>query len=177
MILTSSHSVSRNGAHDPTKLGGFYRLTVDFNHVILSTAFLAPYKMALEKQDIGPQVNGFQTQLPPRDTRHSTTALYRSTLFVSPCPYPGLPLVDVGLYFLQQCGGAQRRARPKALKRRRRRADRATQAGPSNRTGAQTAKKRKPGSRITKDFGGDGKALDDGTPGGPGTGFRKQARR
>jgi len=77
----------------------------------------------------------------------------------------------------RQCGGAQQRARPKTLKRRRRRADRPSQPGPSNHTGAQTAKKRKPGSRVTKGFGDDGKTLDDGTPGGPGTGFRKRAQR
>ncbi|KAF9648831.1 WLM-domain-containing protein [Thelephora ganbajun] len=74
------------------------------------------------------------------------------------------------------CGGAQRQARPRTLKRRRQRADHASHASPSNHTGAQTAKRRKPGSRITKDFGGDGKTLNDGTPDGPGTGFRKRAQ-
>ena len=88
-----------------------------------------------------------------------------------------LPIVDVELCFPRQCGGAQRRARPKTLKRRRRRADHASQAGPSNHTGAQTTKKRKPGSRVTKNFGSDGKTLNEGTPGGSGTGFRKQAQR
>jgi hypothetical protein len=77
----------------------------------------------------------------------------------------------------RQCGGAQRKTRPKTLKRRHRRADRIPQPGPSNHTGAQTAKKRKPGSRVTKDFGGDGKNLNDGIPGGTGTGFKKRAQR
>ena len=98
------------------------------------------------------------------------------------CPSPLLVSNHSSLTFgpvlpPRQCGGAQQRARPKTLKRRRRRADKTSQAGPSNHTGAQTTKKRKPGSRVTKDFGGDGQALNDGTPGGLGTGFRKQAQR
>ncbi|KAI0049739.1 WLM-domain-containing protein [Auriscalpium vulgare] len=73
------------------------------------------------------------------------------------------------------CGGAQRRARP-ARKRRRQ-----TTAGPSTQTGAQTAKRRKAGSRVMAPgtFEGDGRALnadieDDGRK-KAGTGFRKQA--
>ena len=87
------------------------------------------------------------------------------------------PALTFGPASPRQCGGAQQRARPTTLKRRRRRADRTSKAGPSNHTGAQTAKKRKAGSRVAKDFGGDGKALNDGTPGGSGAGFRKRAQR
>lgn len=75
------------------------------------------------------------------------------------------------------CGGAHNRARPTSLRRRRNRQP----AGPSNHTGAQTAKKRKAGSRVTASgtFKGSGRALnedasdDDGKKGG--TGFRKKA--
>lgn len=75
------------------------------------------------------------------------------------------------------CGGAHSRARPASFSARRRR----RQAGPSNHTGAQTAKKRKAGSRVTaKDaFIGGGKALnddiDDEEEKKVGTGFRKKA--
>lgn len=89
----------------------------------------------------------------------------------------GRPSLTFRPVFSRQCGGAQERARPKTLKRRRQRADRSSQAGPSNHTGSQTAKKRKPGSRVTKDFGGDGKTLNDGTPGASGAGFRKRTQR
>lgn len=99
-----------------------------------------------------------------------------------PCLSPSFliitsPLLTSSPALLRQCGGAQRRTRPKTLKRRRRRADRSPQAGPSNHTGAQTAKKRRPGSRVTKDFGRNGKTLNDGTPGGTGTGFKKRSQR
>ena len=74
--------------------------------------------------------------------------------------------------------GAQSRARPAPRKRRRSQA-----AGPSNRTGAQTARKRKPGTRVrAKDaFTGAGRALNDDIEDEKlkkvGTGFRKQAGR
>ncbi|KAI0077919.1 WLM-domain-containing protein [Panus rudis PR-1116 ss-1] len=71
------------------------------------------------------------------------------------------------------CGGAQSRARPSALRRRRN----TRKAGPSNHTGAQTEKKRKAGSRVTSKtaFKGDGKALNEGQEGSGGTGFGKKA--
>ncbi|KAI0787641.1 WLM-domain-containing protein [Fomes fomentarius] len=84
----------------------------------------------------------------------------------------GLDPVDLPEYM---CGGAQTRTRPTALRRRRR------QAGPSNRTGAQIAKKRKPGSRVTAKglFKGTGRALNedeqDEEQKKAGVGFRKQA--
>ncbi|KAI9061300.1 WLM-domain-containing protein [Trametes sanguinea] len=74
------------------------------------------------------------------------------------------------------CGGAQSRARPTALRRRRRQ-----QAGPSNHTGAQTAKRRKAGSRVTAQgtFRGSGRALNDDLTDEDakkaGSGFRKRA--
>ncbi|CDO68948.1 hypothetical protein BN946_scf185000.g91 [Trametes cinnabarina] len=76
------------------------------------------------------------------------------------------------------CGGAQSRARPTALGRRRRRRQ---QAGPSNHTGAQTAKRRKAGSRVTAQgtFKGSGRALNedltDEDAKKAGAGFRKKA--
>jgi hypothetical protein len=69
------------------------------------------------------------------------------------------------------CGGAQTRARPARTRRRR--------GGPGT-TGAQTAKRRKAGSRVTaKDaFGGGGTALNaDAEDKKAGAGFRKQAGR
>ena len=75
-----------------------------------------------------------------------------------------------------QCGGAQSRARPSARRRRRQ-----PVAGPSTLTGAQTAKRRKAGSRITAagTFNGSGQALnaDDEYKKIAGTGFRKKAGR
>ncbi|KAI5121211.1 hypothetical protein M0805_007221 [Coniferiporia weirii] len=77
------------------------------------------------------------------------------------------------------CGGAQTRSRPKSYGRRgqaRRRV-----AGPSKHTGAQTEKKRKPGTRVTAKgkFKGEGEALNaaisDRDEKAKGTGFRKQA--
>ncbi|EJD06465.1 WLM-domain-containing protein [Fomitiporia mediterranea MF3/22] len=76
------------------------------------------------------------------------------------------------------CGGAQTRSRPKSLGRRRmhRRV-----AGPSNHTGAQVEKRRKPGTRVKARgaFKGEGQALNadisDGKARARGTGFRKQA--
>ncbi|KAF9820906.1 hypothetical protein IEO21_01133 [Rhodonia placenta] len=75
------------------------------------------------------------------------------------------------------CGGAQSRARPTSLRRRRAR----HQAGPSNHTGPQTAKRRKAGTRVTAQgsFKGSGKALNedasDEEQKKAGTGFRKKA--
>ncbi|KAI0649084.1 WLM domain-containing protein [Trametes meyenii] len=75
------------------------------------------------------------------------------------------------------CGGAQSRARPTSLRRRRRQ----TAAGPSNHTGAQTAKRRKAGTRVTTQgtFKGSGRALDEDVSDEgqkkAGAGFRKKA--
>ncbi|RPD74820.1 WLM-domain-containing protein [Lentinus tigrinus ALCF2SS1-7] len=68
----------------------------------------------------------------------------------------GLEAGDLPEYM---CGGAQSRTRPTALRRRKTR----RQTGPSNHTGAQTAKKRKAGSRVTAKglFQGTGRALDE----------------
>ena len=77
--------------------------------------------------------------------------------------------------FCGQCGGAQRRARPSARRRRQQQA-----AGPSTLTGAQTAKRRKAGSRVTTAgvFAGGGQALNaDEDEKGTGNGFRKKAGR
>lgn len=71
------------------------------------------------------------------------------------------------------CGGAQSRARPSARRRRQQ-----AVAGPSGLTGAQTAKRRKAGSRITAagTFLGGGQALNaDEDEKSTGTGFRKKA--
>jgi hypothetical protein len=75
----------------------------------------------------------------------------------------------------EKCGGAQSRARPSARKRRQQ-----PVAGPSMLTGAQTAKRRKAGSRITAagTFSGHGQALNaDEDEKTTGTGFRKKAVR
>lgn len=76
-----------------------------------------------------------------------------------------------------QCGGAQARKRPTSHRRRR-----TTQsAGPSNHTGAQTAKKRKAGARVTAKgtFRGSGRALNDDVSDEEqkksGAGFRRKA--
>lgn len=80
---------------------------------------------------------------------------------------------------LVKCGGAQTRQRPTATRRRRTRRP----AGPSNHTGAQTAKRRKAGSRVTAQniFRGEGRALNedvfDEDWKKAGAGFRKQAGR
>ncbi|KAI1796841.1 WLM-domain-containing protein [Ganoderma leucocontextum] len=75
------------------------------------------------------------------------------------------------------CGGAQTRARPSSMKRRRRQP-----AGPSNHTGPQTMKKRKPGTRIRAKgafTGSTGHALNEDIKDEQlkkvGTGYRKQA--
>ncbi|KAI0635959.1 WLM-domain-containing protein [Trametes polyzona] len=85
----------------------------------------------------------------------------------------GLDAGDLPEYM---CGGAQSRARPTSIRRRRRQ-----QAGPSNHTGAQTAKRRKAGSRVTArgTFKGAGRALNEGVSDEEqkkaGAGFRKKA--
>lgn len=74
------------------------------------------------------------------------------------------------------CGGAHSRARPPSFRRQKRK-----QAGPSLHTGAQTAKRRKAGARVTAQgaFGSGGRALDedveDGDAKKAGAGFRKKA--
>ncbi|KAH8117708.1 WLM-domain-containing protein [Phellopilus nigrolimitatus] len=69
------------------------------------------------------------------------------------------------------CGGAQTRSRPKSLGRRRRVQRRI--AGPSKHTGAQTEKRRKPGTRVTAK--GEIHRRGDEDMKTKGTGFRKQA--
>ncbi|OCH95379.1 WLM-domain-containing protein [Obba rivulosa] len=75
------------------------------------------------------------------------------------------------------CGGAHSRKRPTALRRKRG----TQQAGPSNHTGPQTAKRRKAGSRVTAKaaFKGEGTALnadiEDEDRKKAGTGFGKKA--
>ncbi|KAI0775183.1 WLM domain-containing protein [Trametes elegans] len=87
----------------------------------------------------------------------------------------GLDAGDLPEYM---CGGAQARARPTSLRRRRRRQQ---PGGPSNHTGAQTAKRRKAGSRVTAQgtFAGAGRALNedvsDEEEKKAGAGFRKKA--
>ncbi|KZT07806.1 WLM-domain-containing protein [Laetiporus sulphureus 93-53] len=78
------------------------------------------------------------------------------------------------------CGGAQKRTRPTA--RRRRIHTRTQPAGPSTHTGVQTAKQRKAGARVTTQgaFGsGPGKTLNDDVSDEErkkaGAGFRKKA--
>ncbi|KAL5526064.1 hypothetical protein ACEPAG_7402 [Sanghuangporus baumii] len=79
------------------------------------------------------------------------------------------------------CGGAQSRSRPKSIGRRRSQVQRRAKAGPSNHTGAQVEKRRKPGTRVKARgaFKGEGKALNDDISDedakARGTGFRKQA--
>ncbi|KAL5526885.1 hypothetical protein ACEPAF_8612 [Sanghuangporus sanghuang] len=79
------------------------------------------------------------------------------------------------------CGGAQSRSRPKSIGQRRRRVQRRAKAGPSNHTGAQVEKRRKPGTRVKAKgaFKGEGKALNDDISDedvkARGIGFRKQA--
>ncbi|KIM84879.1 hypothetical protein PILCRDRAFT_817694 [Piloderma croceum F 1598] len=86
--------------------------------------------------------------------------------------------IEFGEFPEYMCGGAQQRARPTSL--RRRRGNRAKVIGPSLHSGRQTAKKRKAGTRVTSKyaFAGDGKALNedlDEDQKKKGIGFRKQA--
>lgn len=82
---------------------------------------------------------------------------------------------DIVLRSLCQCGGAHSSARPAALSRSRR------ATVPSNRTGAQTTRKRKAGARVKAKnaFVGNGKALNadvrDEAAKKAGTGFGKKA--
>ena len=75
-------------------------------------------------------------------------------------------------FLVVQCGGAQSRARPSSTRRRRR-----------NQAGAQTAKRRKAGSRVTAQgtFKGAGRALNedvsDEEAKKAGSGFRKKVAR
>ncbi|KAI0309917.1 WLM domain-containing protein [Amylostereum chailletii] len=84
----------------------------------------------------------------------------------------GAQLGDLPEYI---CGGAHTRARPARRRRQR------TQAGPSKNTGAQTAKRRKAGARVTAagTFQGDGRTLnadvEDADAQKAGAGFRKKA--
>ncbi|KAJ7158784.1 WLM domain-containing protein [Mycena filopes] len=76
------------------------------------------------------------------------------------------------------CGGAQSRTRPK--RKRRVRQKKLGEPIASNKTGRQTAKKRKAGGRVTSKvaFTGEGSSLvkaEDLDPQAKGTGFRKQA--
>ncbi|KAJ7903525.1 WLM domain-containing protein [Mycena olivaceomarginata] len=77
------------------------------------------------------------------------------------------------------CGGAQKQSRPSALGRKRRARGPRRETVASNKTGRQTAKKRKAGARVKSEyaFSGQGSFLTDGAldPKGKGVGFRKQA--
>jgi hypothetical protein len=80
-----------------------------------------------------------------------------------------------------KCGGAHNRTRPASMRQRPRRPRSTTTA--SNKTGRQTAKRRKAGVRVTSKnaFVGTGVALaevdGEGKGKGKGTGFGKQAAR
>ncbi|KAF7330573.1 hypothetical protein MVEN_02497500 [Mycena venus] len=77
------------------------------------------------------------------------------------------------------CGGAQKRSRPSALGRKRRARQPRRETVASNKTGRQTAKKRKAGGRVKAQsaFPGEGSLLAEGAldPKEKGVGFRKQA--
>ena len=79
---------------------------------------------------------------------------------------------------LPQCGGAQSRTRPTAARRRRGPSGKRREVVPSLHTGAQTAKKRKAGGRVTSKhaFTGEGATLGD-PENGEGTRFGKRAFR
>lgn len=81
--------------------------------------------------------------------------------------------IDAGDLPEYMCGGAQSRARPTARRRRATQGKR-REVVPSLHTGAQTAKKRKAGARVTSKyaFTGEGATLANGDKG---TGFGKQA--
>ena len=182
-ILAWSYLVFQNFSHCPAKSAGLYRLTVG----VLTTRFVSPTVRLWGTPIKWLWKTGYWSsgqRLSDPTPSHGHPILDDSSVpEYLVCPSPSLFSNHLSLTFRpispldRQCGGAQQRARPKTLKRRRRRADRTLQAGPSNHTGAQTAKKRKPGSRVAKDFGDDGKTLNDGTPGDPGTGFRKRTQR
>ncbi|PPR00787.1 hypothetical protein CVT24_000752 [Panaeolus cyanescens] len=73
------------------------------------------------------------------------------------------------------CGGAQSRARPSSGHRKRRATGKRREVVPSLHTGAQTAKKRKAGSRVTSKYAFTGEGSTLGADTGPGTGFGKRA--
>ncbi|ESK91831.1 wlm domain containing protein [Moniliophthora roreri MCA 2997] len=86
--------------------------------------------------------------------------------------------IDDGEFPEYMCGGAQSRSRPFQKGTRRGGPRRPKQIIPSNHTGRQTEKKRKPGSRVTSKyaFEGQGIALNDGDTSGTGTGTGKGKR-
>ncbi|KAJ7170646.1 WLM domain-containing protein [Mycena crocata] len=87
--------------------------------------------------------------------------------------------IDAGEFPAYMCGGAHSRARPTALRRKRRTHQPAPGAPiASLKTGRQTAKRRKAGARVTSKsaFSDQGNSLvEDPEVKGKGTGFRKQA--
>ncbi|KAJ6619705.1 WLM domain-containing protein [Mycena sp. CBHHK59/15] len=87
--------------------------------------------------------------------------------------------IEAGEFPEYMCGGAHTRTRPTALRRKRRaRQTRPGDPAASNKTGRQTAKRRKAGARVTSKsaFAGEGASLAQGVEiKGKGTGFRKQA--
>ncbi|KAF8905048.1 WLM domain-containing protein [Gymnopilus junonius] len=82
--------------------------------------------------------------------------------------------IEAGDFPEYMCGGAQSRARPTA--RRRRAGGKRREVVPSLHTGAQTAKKRKAGGRVTSKyaFTGEGQSLSS-SDNSQGTGFGKRA--
>ncbi|KDR76338.1 hypothetical protein GALMADRAFT_476977 [Galerina marginata CBS 339.88] len=82
--------------------------------------------------------------------------------------------LEAGEFPEYMCGGAQSRARPTARRRRQNARGKRREVVPSLHTGAQTAKKRKSGARVTSKYAfvGEGMALADD---GNGTGFGKHA--
>ncbi|PPQ65296.1 hypothetical protein CVT26_000256 [Gymnopilus dilepis] len=84
----------------------------------------------------------------------------------------GLETEDLPEYM---CGGAQSRARPTARRRRQGARGKRREVVPSLHTGAQTAKKRKAGGRVTSKyaFTGEGQSLASSST--EGTGFGKRA--
>ncbi|KAH9481414.1 DNA-dependent metalloprotease WSS1-like protein [Psilocybe cubensis] len=72
------------------------------------------------------------------------------------------------------CGGAQSRTKPTARRRRQTTRGKRREVVPSLHTGAQTAKKRKSGARVTSKYAFTGEGTSLGNE-GVGTGFRKQA--
>ncbi|EEB98664.1 hypothetical protein MPER_01788, partial [Moniliophthora perniciosa FA553] len=82
--------------------------------------------------------------------------------------------VDHGQFPEYMCGGAQSRSRPFQKSTRRRGPRRPKPIIPSNHTGRQTEKKRKPGSRVTSKyaFEGQGITLNDSDTSGTGKGKR-----
>ncbi|KAF9048620.1 WLM domain-containing protein [Panaeolus papilionaceus] len=73
------------------------------------------------------------------------------------------------------CGGAQTRARPSSGRRKRRATGKRREVAPSLHTGAQTAKKRRAGARVTSKYAFVGEGIKLGDDTGPGIGFGKRA--